>query len=238
MDKDLLDILIKAGLAFIAVGTLFYKRTEILGLTNKEYTAKLDSTVRFFDKFYKKENLNKLTLDRSAQELTRSDYVDYNLIVYLVELNQERQINFDYLVRLYRSGRKFLIYKPNIKVDSSCFVFNLKEGRSVKRQTIYWNIKYVITAFLFFSPFIFLGEKSYKIVMENINIVSGFYIFAYFFGTAILAISSLVNSTDLRDADIFLKKIKEADERLKRIKEDLASDKIEQRVLNESLYYR
>ena len=238
MDKDLWDILIKAGLAFIAVATLFYKRTEILGLANKEYTAKLDSTVRFFDKFYKKENLNKLTLDRSAQELTRSDYVDYDLVVYLVELKQHRLINFDYLVRLYRHGRKFLIYKPHIKVDSSCFVLKIKEGRSVKRQTIYWNIKYVITAFLFFSPFIFLGEKTYKVVVENINIVSCFYIFAYFFGTAILAISSLVDSTDLRDANKFLKEIKDADERLTQIKENQTSEKLDQRIPNESWYYR
>lgn len=50
-DKDSWDIVIKAGLAIVAIWTLFYKRTEILGLTHKNYTAKLDSTVRFFESF-------------------------------------------------------------------------------------------------------------------------------------------------------------------------------------------
>ena len=74
--------------------------------------------------------------------------------------------------------------------------------------------------------------------MENINIVSCFYIFAYFFGTAILAISSLVDSTDLRDANKFLKEIKDADERLTQIKENQTSEKLDQRIPNESWYYR
>lgn len=233
-----MEILIKIVLAVATIWALFYKGKEILNLLNKDYTAKLDSTVRFFDKFYKNERENKLTLDRSAQELTRSDYVDYDLIMYLIDLNEKRLISFDNLIRLYKHGRKFLTYSPTLVVNSSCFELKLKKDRSVRRQTIYWNITYVITAFLFFSPFIFLGEKTYHTVMENINIVVGFYVFAYFFGTAILAISSLVNTTDLRDADIFLKEIKEADERLKQIKEDLTSEKIEHQAINESWYYR
>lgn len=224
MDKEQLDILIKAGLALLAVWTLFYKRTEVLGLAQKEYTAKLDSTARFFEKFYKNENENKLTLDRSAQELTRSDYVDYDLIVYLLDLNEKRLVNFDKIIRLYKHGRKFLTYTSCESVNSSCFELKIKKDRTVRNQVIRWNITYVVMAFLFFLPFIFFGGKTYNLLIENMNIIVAIYVLAYFLGTAVIAVSSLVKTTDLRDADIFLKEIKDADQKLKQINEALILD--------------
>ena len=62
--------------ALVAIIGVFFKREEILSLRHKDYTAKLDSTLRFFKEFYGRTDQRKLVLDRAAQEVVRLDFVD------------------------------------------------------------------------------------------------------------------------------------------------------------------
>lgn len=96
--------------ALVGIIGIFFKRQEITALAHKDYTAKLDSTNRFFENFFEKYGVRRLVLDRAAQELARLDYVDYDFICYLVKLHEARLINLDQIIRLYKSGRKFIEY--------------------------------------------------------------------------------------------------------------------------------
>lgn len=213
MDKDTLDILIKMAVAIVAIWTLFYKRTEILGITHKDYTAKLDSTVRFFHDFFNKTNQSKLVLDRAAQELVRSDYVDNEFVLYLIKLHEARIISFDEIIRLYKLGRKSINYKLQDKVTSDCFEIKIKKGRSVKRQTFIWGLQYVFFAFIFLIPLIFSNLIVNKFFNFNAPIFLYILIIIYFFGTFILAITALIQTANIQDAETFINKLKVADEK-------------------------
>ncbi|WP_338563630.1 hypothetical protein [Acinetobacter sp. KS-LM10] len=212
MDKDIWDILIKLALACFGAWTLFYKRAEILGYLHKDYTAKLDSTVRFFEQFYKKEAEKRLTLDRAAQELVRSDFVNYDLVVYLIKLHELRLINFDQLMKLYKFGRKFLIYTNKDIVSSDAFTLKIKKGRKVKKQIKYWNIQYAIFASLFLFPLVFWDIWLKGLLNQNLNVIAYIYLLAYFVGSLILAFLPLLQSNDLKHAEDFIAELKEADE--------------------------
>lgn len=185
--------------------------------------------------FYKSEKENKLTLDRSAQELTRSDYVDYDLIVYLIELNEKRLVSFDHLIRLYLHGRKFIIYTPTKEVTSLSFELKIKKGRTVKRQLSLWSLTYVVSAFMFLAPFIFSLEKYHTLLDEQFNIIVAIYVCAYFIGTAIFAVSSLLNTTDLKDAEMFINELKNAELRMSDVQDGTTEIKL---VTNERMYFR
>ncbi len=211
MSKDDWDIIIKLAVALIAVWTLFYKRSEILGLLHKDYTSKLDSTIRFFDDFFKNNHENKLTLDRAAQELARLDFVDYDLVVYLIKLHEARLISFDELIRLYKYGHKLLNYKSQSDVDAMCFQLKIKNGRSVKIQNRIWGTQYVFFAFLFVFPLMYVDFIINLIFKADYPFYIYLFSGTYFLGTLILAVGALFQSTNLQDAETFLKKLKEAD---------------------------
>lgn len=226
MDSGQIEILIKLVLAVVTIWTLFYKAKEILTLLNKDYTAKLDSTVRFFEQFYNKETEKRLTLDRAAQELVRSDFVDYDLVVYLIKLHELRLINFDQLMKLFKFGRKFLIYTNKDIISSDAFTLKIKTGRKVKKQIKYWNIQYAIFATLFLIPLVFWDSWLKGVLSQNLNMIIYIYLLAYFVGSLILAFLPLLQSNDLQDAEEFIAKLKEADEQYKEYE-------VSERVLHE-----
>lgn len=121
--------------ALVAIVGIFFKREEILALKNKDYTAKLDSTIRFFKEFYDRNDHRKLVLDRAAQEVVRLDIVDYKFVEYLIKLDEQYLINIDEILQHYRNGHKFIEYLPSSKkLSAKSFKLKLKKDRSLKKQ--------------------------------------------------------------------------------------------------------
>lgn len=206
-----LDIFIKFALGVAGIWTLYYKRTEILALTHKDYTAKLDSTIRFNRDFFNKEGVSKLILDRAAQELARLDYVDYDFICYLIKLHDARLLDLDQMIRLYRNGRKFIIYTAQTDVTATNFKMKIKSGRTVNRQIFYFGSQYVFFAMLIALPFIFstqLPSLSHLNAPFLVYFISG----TYLLGCFILSVVALLDSTNLQDTKTFLEKLKKADQ--------------------------
>ncbi|MCJ0827604.1 hypothetical protein MN869_03915 [Acinetobacter sp. NIPH1876] len=135
--KDWIPIL--AGLA--AVIGLFYKREEVLSLRHKDFSTRLDATIRFFDEFYGKEQgKNKLVSDRAAQDVVKSELIDFKFLCYLIKLDENFLIKLDELIHHYKVGKEFIIYLPSLgQVDVNNFSLKLKNDRSVKNK-IYFLI--------------------------------------------------------------------------------------------------
>lgn len=205
-----LDIFIKIALGGVAIWTLYYKRTEILALSHKDFTAKLDSTIRFYKEFFDQKNVNKLILDRAAQELARLDYVDFDLICYLIKLHDARLIDLDQLIRLYRTGRKFIIYTPQKEVSFINFKMKIKEGRTLDRQVSYFIVQYVFFAMLIILPLVF-SENLPDFTQIKIPFFAYFFAGSYFLGCFLLSFIGLIDSGKIYDAKTFLEKLKEAD---------------------------
>lgn len=224
MEFDL-DTFTKFALGVAAIWTLYYKKTEILSLTHKDFTARLDSTIRFYKDFFGKTGANKLILDRAAQELARLDYVDFDFICYLIKLHDTRLIDLDQMIRLYREGRKFIIYTPQKDVTHINFKIKIKDGRTIDKQVFYFGFQYVFFAMLIVLPFAFSGQLSNLIQLKIpffVYLVGG----AYFLGCFILSLLGLLDSGKIRDAETFLKKLKDTDTQYQAI--------IRQKALEES----
>jgi hypothetical protein len=69
--------------SIVGVLGVFFKREEILSLRGKDFTARLDSTVRFFKDFTNADE--KLVLDRAAQELVRQDFVNFRFVQLILD---------------------------------------------------------------------------------------------------------------------------------------------------------
>ncbi len=232
------DIAIKLALGGVAIWTLYYKRTEIQSLSHKDFTAKLDSTIRFKKDFYEKNNVSKLVKDRAAQELARLDYVDYDFIYYLIKLHEARVVNMDELLRLYKSGRKFIIYTPQEKVSVNNFKLKIKEGRSVKRQAFIYSSQYLFFAMLFVLPFAF-SEVLLKYIPKNIPWFAYFFAGVFLTSCFIMAISSLLDTANIHDAETFIDKLKKADDEYQEILRQKELEELNKpKVSNYSEYHR
>lgn len=196
--------------ALVGIIGIFFKRQEITALAHKDYTAKLDSTNRFFENFFEKDGVRRLVLDRAAQELARLDYVDYDFICYLVKLHEARLINLDQIIRLYKSGRKFIEYTPQQNVSASNFTLKIKDGRSVKKQVIIFGAQYFFFALLLVLPFLLASILS-NWLPTQVSLFVYFFGGAYLFGCFLLALMGLLDSENIKDAENFLNKINEAD---------------------------
>lgn len=205
------DTISKFALGLVAIWGLYYKRTEILALTHKNFTAKLDSTIRFYKDFFDKENEKKLVLDRAAQELARLDYVDYDFICYLIKLHDARLIDLDQIIRLYKTGRKFIIYTPQKNVTATNFKMKIKDGRTVNTQVLRFNIQYIFFAALIAFPVAFSGQLLPDSIQVKIPFFTYFFVGAYVLGCFILSITGLLDSGKIRDAETFLEKLEVAD---------------------------
>ncbi|MDV7619340.1 hypothetical protein R4670_11880 [Acinetobacter baumannii] len=205
-----LDITIKLALGLVAIWTLYYKRTEIIALGHKDFSAKLESTTRFFKDFYAPNMKNKLEKDRAAQDLARLDYVDYNLVIYLVKLHERKLINFDQILIHYKNGHKFIIYRSEENLSSKNFKLKIKEGRPIRIQAFIFVAQYIFFAFLFIMPLVF---SSYFLNTLEVKFTFFSYLVVgmYLFGCLILSLTGLFNSGNIHDAGSFLDQINRAE---------------------------
>lgn len=208
--KDWIPIL--AGLA--AVIGLFYKREEVLALRHKDFSTRLDATIRFFDEFYGKEQgKNKLVLDRAAQDVVKSELIDFKFLCYLIKLDENFLIKLDELIHHYKVGKEFIIYLPSLgQVDVNNFSLKLKNDRSVKKQNLFFNLQYFLFAFIVSIPFLispwfssFLMSKDTPLIFVLCTAILGF---ASFMAAAV----ALLQASSLSHAEKFMQKITEADQ--------------------------
>ena len=208
--KDWIPIL--AGLA--AVIGLFYKREEVLSLRHKDFSTRLDATIRFFDEFYGKEQgKNKLVLDRAAQDVVKSELIDFKFLCYLIKLDENFLIKLDELIHHYKVGKEFIIYLPSLgQVDVNNFSLKLKNDRSVKKQNLFFNLQYFLFAFIVSIPFLispwfssFLMSKETPLIFVLCTVILGF---ASFMAAAV----ALLQASSLSHAEKFMQKITEADQ--------------------------
>ncbi|NIE97424.1 hypothetical protein F3J02_13205 [Acinetobacter sp. Tr-809] len=208
--KDWIPIL--AGLA--AVIGLFYKREEVLALRHKDFSTRLDATIRFFDEFYGKEQgKNKLVLDRAAQDVVKSELIDFKFLCYLIKLDENFLIKLDELIHHYKVGKEFIIYLPSLgQVDVNNFSLKLKNDRSVKKQNLFFNLQYFLFAFIVSIPFLispwfssFLMSKETPLIFVLCTVILGF---ASFMAAAV----ALLQASSLSHAEKFMQKITEADQ--------------------------
>ncbi len=198
--------------ALVAIIGVFFKREEILSLRHKDYTAKLDSTLRFFKEFYRRTDQRKLVLDRAAQEVVRLDFVDSKTVEYLIKLDENYLINIDETLNQYRIGRKFISYTATAS-DASEHNFQLKvpKNRSVEKQIFFNNAQYFIFAFIACIPFLFSSWFYEVLTSKNTPFI--YIVLSVIFVVACLmaAIINLFEGSDLNNANNFIKKIREAD---------------------------
>lgn len=208
--KDWIPIL--AGIA--AVIGLFYKREEVLSLRHKDFSTRLDATIRFFDEFYgQEEGKNKLVLDRAAQDVVKSELIDFKFLCYLIKLDEKFLIKLDELIHHYKVGKEFIIYSPSHEqVDFNNFTLKLRNDRSVKVQIIIFNLQYFLFAFIVSIPFLispwfssFLLSDKTPFIFVICTVILGF---ASFMAAAV----ALLQASSLSHAEKFMEKIKEADQ--------------------------
>ncbi|WP_212815483.1 hypothetical protein [Acinetobacter sp. NRRL B-65365] len=232
-----MDIAIKLALGLVAMWTLYYKRTEIIALTHKDFGSKLESTSRFFKDFLYDNKKSKLERDRAAQEIARLDYVDYDLVAYLIKLHEARLINFDQMIRYYKLGRKFIVYTPGENITAQNFKLKLKEGRTVNKQVLIYGAQYVIFAMLFITPLAFSSE-----ILPNINFEPTFfhYLFGgiYLFGCFILSILALLDTGKIHDAETFFERVKKADSEYETIRKIEHSENLNNSSISNISEYR
>ncbi|MCH7329624.1 hypothetical protein [Acinetobacter modestus] len=232
-----MDIAIKLALGLVAIWTLYYKRAEIIALGHKDFGAKLESTTRFFKDFLHDKNRSKLERDRAAQEIARLDYVDYDLVAYLIKLHEARLVNFDQMIRYYRLGRKFITYNPQNDLRSENFELKIKKGRSYKVQVILYLTQYIFFAMLVLMPLAFSNEiLTYGPFKKSFitYLICG----VFLFGCAILSIIALLDSGNLHDADSFIENIKKADSEYETIRQIEHSDNLNNSSISNISEYR
>lgn len=210
--KDWIPIL--AGIA--AVIGLFYKREEVLSLRHKDFSTRLDATIRFFDEFYgKEEGKNKLVLDRAAQDVVKSELIDFKFLCYLVKLDEKFLIKLDEIIHHYKVGKDFVIYSPSGgEVAVNNFSLKLKNDRSVKKQNLIFNLQYFLFASIVSIPFLispwfssFLLSEKTPFIFVICTVILGF---ASFMAAAV----ALMQASSLSHASKFIEKITEADSKI------------------------
>ncbi|WP_187349236.1 MULTISPECIES: hypothetical protein [Acinetobacter] len=198
--------------ASVAIVGIFFKREEILALKNKDYTAKLDSTIRFFKEFYGNNDHRKLVLDRAAQEVVRLDVVDYRLVEYLIILDEQYLINIDEILQHYRNGHKFIEYLPSSeKLSAKSFKLKIKKNRSLKKQIFIYNAQYFIFASLICIPLVFSSWFYNFLTAKNTPFLFVVFTAIYSVFGLLAAVMALFEGTDLNHADQFITKLQNAD---------------------------
>ena len=210
--KDWIPLL--TGIATV-IG-IFYKREEVLSLRHKDFSTRLEATIRFFNEFYGKEGSNKkLILDRAAQDVVKSELIDFKILCYIIKLDENFIIKLDELIHHYKIGKEFIIYSPsNGEVNAESFKLKLKNNRSVKTQNLIFNLQYFLFASIFSIPFLLLTWFSNFLLSENTPFI--FIIFTVIFGIAsfMAAAIALMQASSLSHAEKFMVKITEADQML------------------------
>lgn len=197
--------------ASVAIIGVFLKREEILALRNKDYTAKLDSTIRFFNEFYGNKSERKLVLDRAAQEVVRLDIVDYKIVEYLIILDEYYLINIDEILKYYRNGKKFIEYTSSSeKISFNNFKLKLKKGCSLKKQKMLYTIQYFICASLISLPFVFSSWFYHLLIDKNTPVIITIFTVIYWVFGLIATLIALTEGGDLNYAEKFIENFKNA----------------------------
>lgn len=209
--KDWIPLL--AGIAaFIGI---FYKREEVLSLRHKDFSARLDATVRFFSEFYDKENERKLVLDRAAQDVVKSDLIDYKILCYLIKLDEKFLIKLDDLIRHYKVGHEFVDYSPSKNdVDINSFILKVPKNRTIKRQNIIYNSQYFLFAFIAVTPFLISPWISKFLFERTTPLIFTIALIILMLASLMAAVVALLQSSSLAHANKFIEKITEADRKL------------------------
>ena len=209
--KDWIPLL--AGIAaFIGI---FYKREEVLSLRHKDFSARLDATVRFFSEFYEKENERKLVLDRAAQDVVKSDLIDYKILCYLIKLDEKFLIKLDDLIRHYKVGHEFVDYSPSKNdVDINSFILKVPKNRTIKRQNIIYNSQYFLFAFIAVTPFLISPWISKFLFERTTPLIFTIALIILMLASLMAAVVALLQSSSLAHANKFIEKITEADRKL------------------------
>ncbi|MBJ9953034.1 hypothetical protein I5735_08285 [Acinetobacter baumannii] len=206
--------------AMAAIWMVYFKREEIVSLRHKGFTTKLDSTIRFFKDFYKNTNEKKLVLDRAAQDVAKLSFVDFKTINYLITLHEHELVNLDEMLNFYRRGRKFIHYDASSqKINSENFRLKIKDNSSVRFQAFKYTTYYFISAFFCIFPLFFSSWFVQILNAAKAPFIVWILAALYFIATFMLAIRSLFDTSDLRDADTFIQKLKEADQEYKKIEQ-------------------
>lgn len=209
--KDWIPLL--AGIAaFIGI---FYKREEVLSLRHKDFSARLDATVRFFNEFYEKENEKKLVLDRAAQDVVKSDLMDFKFLCYLIKLDEKFLIKLDDLIHHYKVGNEFVDYSPSKNdVDVNSFELKVPKNRTVKRQNLYFNTQYFFFAFMACIPFLISPWFSNFLFGKGTPFIFIIAVIILTLASLMAAVIALLQSSNLAHANKFIEKITEADRKL------------------------
>lgn len=209
--KDWIPLL--AGIAaFIGI---FYKREEVLSLRHKDFSARLDATVRFFSEFYDKENERKLVLDRAAQDVVKSDLIDYKILCYLIKLDEKFLIKLDDLIRHYKFGHEFVDYSPSKNdVDINSFILKVPKNRTSKRQNMIYNSQYFLFAFIAVTPFLISPWISKFLFERTTPLIFTIALIILMLASLMAAVVALLQSSSLAHANKFIEKITEADRKL------------------------
>ncbi|OTG83551.1 hypothetical protein [Acinetobacter sp. ANC 4648] len=209
--KDWIPLL--AGIAaFIGI---FYKREEVLSLRHKDFSARLDATVRFFNEFYGKQNEKKLVLDRAAQDVVKLDLMDFKFLCYLIKLDEKFLIKLEDLVHHYSVGHEFIDYSPSKNdVDINSFILKVPKNRTVKKQNIIYNAQYFLFAFIACIPFLISPWISQILFEKKTPLIFTIALIIMMLASLMTAVVALLQSSSLAHANKFIEKIKKADREL------------------------
>lgn len=198
--------------ALVAIITLFFKRHEITSLKHKKISDSLASSIQYFEKYYERGQTNQLVLDRAAQDLSKSPNVDHNLVNKLIEFHQNYLVNFDHMVSLFDDGYQFITYKKgqtlNIATDLSLkpFLFLTPNWR---------RFLFVAGYFIFVSSGLMLFLL--LINLKDVQFMTALIMIVISLALILLGLLFLMLEDRIKQANNFIKKINETDEKYKAI---------------------
>lgn len=202
--------------ALVGIFGVFFKREEVLSLRHKDFSARLDVTIRFFNEFYQKENEKKLILDRAAQDVVKSDLMDFKFLCYLIKLDENFLIKLDDLIHHYKVGQEFVNYSPSKNdVGANSFELKVPKNRTVKRQNLYFNSQYFFFALIACIPFLASSWFSNFLFGKTTPFIFTIAVIILTLASLMAAVVALLQSSSLAHANKFIEKIAEAHRKLK-----------------------
>lgn len=162
-----------------------------------------------------KENERKLVLDRAAQDVVKSDLIDYKILCYLIKLDEKFLIKLDDLIRHYKVGHEFVDYSPSKNdVDINSFILKVPKNRTTKRQNIIYNSQYFLFAFIAVTPFLISPWISKFLFERTTPLIFTIALIILMLSSLMAAVVALLQSSSLAHANKFIEKITEADRKL------------------------
>lgn len=196
--------------------TIFFKRYEITSLKHKKISDRLSSSVQYFEKYYDAGQTNQLILDRAAQDLAKSPFVNHAFVNKLIDLHQNFLLDFDEMIFHFEEGRRYIEFKKGkeFEVKSDIYIkpfwkFGLKFRKAL---FILGYFVFCIIGSVFIGTFLNsgVGKLPAEWIVSFSRIVFGL---LFILG----ALLCLVFESQLKQASKFIVKLSDADERYKKI---------------------